>query len=220
MKKIVIALLIIVTLLGSAILALGYHGQRIFPEGSSLLPTPESVVSNAKLLSGTPYDPLMGMHGNLGAAVGFIVCSDVPNIAYGLAGFSLQSMLERDFKLHPAAYNTTNGNKPGNPYFHRRARNLYAYFEANGRALPPETNPKVADLVFYRHNPNSYVSHIALVTAVSSAGYRVMESAPETIFAQEVDGSSPIKRGWLLAGFGRMYQDHSLNADRFNGLRN
>lgn len=184
--------------------ALGYHGLRSFGSQLTQLPDPNAVVKHARSLTGTPYDPFMGEHGNIGAKVGFIVCSDVPNLAYGLAGYSLQAMLEQDFKIHPTAYNSADGNVPGNPYFHRRARNLHAYFQANGRALPPESAPKVGDLVFYRQNPNSFVSHVTLVTAVQGKNYWVMESAPDTILAQEVRGDSPIERGRLLVGFGRM----------------
>ena len=106
---------------------------------------------------------------------------------------------------HPDAYDSGNGNKPGNPYFHRRARNLYAYFAANNRLLSPTGIPVVGDLAFYRRRPNAYISHVALVTETGSNGYRVMESAPRIVLAQEVAGESPIKRGWLLVGFGRLY---------------
>lgn len=207
MKRIAIATLMTCLILLGGVFAVGYHGVRSFGSQFNQLPDPKELVRNALSLSGTPYDPLMGMYGNAGAAAGFIVCSDVPNLAYGLSGYSLQAMLEADFKVHPAAYNTANGNKPGNPYFHRRARNLYAYFQANGRVLPPNSLPGVGDLVFYRHVPASYVSHVALVTAVEGNTYRVMESAPKTFFAQEVSATSPMSRGWLLVGFGRMYHD-------------
>jgi uncharacterized protein YijF (DUF1287 family) len=196
--------IVLVSVMAGAAL-LGYRGERSFTDASAALPDVGRVIAGARRLAGTPYDPFMGEHENIGAKAGFIVCSDVPNIAYGLAGFSLQKMLERDFSLHPQAYNSAYGNQPGNPYFHRRARNLYAYFQANGRLLPPGANPAAGDLVFYRGSSDGYISHVSLVTAVDGAGYRVMESAPETVLAQEVPGASPIARGRLLAGFGRMY---------------
>lgn len=207
MKRVTIALLLVAVVFAVLIYAAGYHGARSFSSRVDALPEVESVVAHAHSLSGAPYDPLMGTHGNIGASAGFIVCSDVPNLAYGLAGYSLQSMLEGDFKTHPLAYDTANGNEPGNPYFHRRARNLYACFKANGRAVPPSATPKVGDLAFYHHDLTGGISHVALVTAVEGGTYRVMESAPETFFAQELPGTSIINRGWLLIGFGRMYQD-------------
>ncbi len=207
MKRIFIALLLIAVVLAIAIYTIGYHGERSFASRVDLLPEAGSVVTHARSLQGIPYDPLMGGLGNMGAKAGFIVCSDVPNLAYGLAGYSLQSMLENDFKIHPSAYQTANGNEPGNPYFHRRARNLHAYFKANGRALPPDAMPKVGDLAFYDHDKTGGISHVALVTAVEGGNYLVMESAPETFFAKELSGASVIHRGWRLIGFGRMYQD-------------
>lgn len=214
MKRIAKVLLIAGVLFLAAVYALGYHGARSFGSRLSSLPDPAEVVQLARSLSGTPYDPLMGTYGNIGAKAGFIVCSDVPNLAYGEAGYSLQAMLEADFKAHPNAYNTANGNEPGNPYFHRRARNLFAYFNANKRILPPDSKPHVGDLAFYHQNPGTYASHVALVTAVDGDSYRVMESAPETIVAQEVEGSSPRNRGWKLMGFGRMYPEQPLQTTR------
>jgi hypothetical protein len=206
-KKMILVLSLTMLALLAAAVFLGYHGQRSFTDGALTLPPVGSVVSNAHRLAGAPYDPLMGRHETIGDMMGFIVCSDVPNLAYGLSGYSLQAMLERDFKQHPTAYDTTNGNVPGNPYFHRRARNLYAFFRANGRLVPPEARPAPGDLVFYRGSAKRYVSHVTLVTAVEGASYRVMESTPETVFAQEVSGASPIERGLEVVGFGRMYQD-------------
>jgi hypothetical protein len=82
MKKIILfaGAVLLATLIG--LYAAGYHGQREFPvANSSTLPSSEQVVSNARRLGGTPYDPLMVRYGNIGAKAGFIVCSDVPNIA-------------------------------------------------------------------------------------------------------------------------------------------
>jgi uncharacterized protein YijF (DUF1287 family) len=200
-----LALLTLLLLALSAIIyVLGYHGQRDFRGGGNL-PSAQSVAEKARQLVGTPYDPFMGGYGNIGASAGFIVCSDVPNIAYGLAGVSLREMLEKDFAVHPRAYDSRDGNRPGNPFFHRRARNLYAYFKANGRLLSPSAIPTTGDLVFYRSRPGGSVSHVALVTEVGETGFRIVESAPKTVLAMEIDGESPMDRGWLPAGFGRMY---------------
>jgi len=205
MKKIVSVILAIILISLVTIYALGYRGQREFKGTDNTLPSIETVVANARSLSGTPYDPLMGMYGNIGAKAGFIVCSDIPNIAYGLSGFSLRKMIEEDYKRNPSNYNSASGNRPGNPYFHRRARNLYSYFKGNGLLLSPETLPHIGDLVFYRTRPEGYISHVALVTAVNDENYSVMESAPGIIFARERSSSSPVKRGYIIVGFGRVY---------------
>lgn len=204
MKKFLLITLISALAVIGLIYSLGYHGNRSFAGGGNLPPV-NNVIEKAKDLKGTPYDPLMGMYDNIGASAGFIVCSDIPNIAYGLAGYSWQQVLKKDFSEHPDAYNTADNNNPRNPYFHRRARNLHAYFNANNRLMPSSYKPVEGDLIFYRKTPNGYVAHVALVTAVSETGYKLMESAPKTIIAQEVDHVSPINRGWIFAGFGSVY---------------
>lgn len=183
---------------------LGYYGERSFSGGQEL-PEVSQTIESARKLIGTPYDPFMGQHNNLGAKLGFIVCSDVPNIAYGIAGYSLQGALKRDFERNPSAYNSSDGNNPINPYFHRRARNLYVYFKSTGNLKGKTYVPNVGDLVFYRKNLNGYIAHVALVAETSDGGYTLVESAPKTLVAQEVDSESPINRGWILAGFGVMY---------------
>ncbi len=184
----------------------GYHGPRNFSAENGALPDSKQVAENARRLVGTPYDPLMGRYGNIGAKFGFIVCSDVPNIAYGLSGFSLKRMLEEDYRKTPSAYGeSSSGNKPGNPFFHRRARNLYAYFKNNNRLFSSTSGPSVGDLAFYKLKSHEYVAHVALVTEVSAANYMLVESTPDTLFAREVPGPSIIKRGEILVGLGRMY---------------
>lgn len=188
----------------AAIYLFSYQGPRSFSTAGRL-PNPQTVVHHARSLKGVPYDMLQGKFSNVGARLGMIVCSDVPNIAYGLAGYSLQTMLEHDIQIHPAAYDKEDGNAISSQFFHRRARNLYAFFKANNRLYPPDAPPKIGDLAFYRSTPTGYISHVTLVTQTTGNGYSVMESAPETVFARELSGAAPIKRGLLLAGFGRMY---------------
>jgi hypothetical protein len=204
LKKILITGVITFVLTAIYIYAIGYHGPRDFTSVSRTLPSPEEVVAHARELAGTPYDQLMGKWWNIGARTGFIVCSDVPNIAYGLSGFSLRRMLERDYAKNPSAYGTAPGDKPGDPFFHRRARNLYACLKGNGRLIPPGGTPNVGDLVFYTSTSHSYVSHVTLVTAVGEHGYSIIESAPWSVFAQETSGSAPIERALVLVGFGRI----------------
>jgi len=147
----------------------------------------------------------MGKYNNLGAKFGFIVCSDIPNLAYGLTGYSLRNALASDFKRNPSAYNSANGNTPSNPYFHRRARNLYAYFSSIARLEPIDYRPSMGDLAFYRNTKNGWVNHVALVSSTNQKGYSIIESAPKTVLTQEVDAESPIGRGWILSGFGSLY---------------
>lgn len=204
MKHPLLTFVLFLTITSISIYLLGYRGERHFDTGDTL-PSPERLVASAKKLRGTPYDPLMGMYSNVGAKLGFIVCSDVPNIAYGLAGFSWKKALSRDFLRTPSAYQSSNGNNPGNPYFHRRARNLYAWFRSQGKLMPNSYKPSIGDLVFYRKQEKGYISHVALVMKVDSDGYTLMESAPKTLIAQEVSGDSPIERGWILSGYGKVY---------------
>jgi len=210
LKRIAIISSVVLVTIGIAIYSFGYFGKRDFTSLPDELPQIEDVVKNARLLKYVPYDPLMGKQGNIGSKLGFIVCSDVPNIAYGLSGYSLKSMLDKDFRNNSSVYNTTKGNVTDNPFFHRRARNLYEYFKHNGSLFPASETPVPGDLAFYHWTPTGYISHVALVTEVKGNNYMVMESAPETLWAKELSGASVIKRGWILAGFGRMYK-HSPN---------
>lgn len=205
MKKfitITIALLFILPLTWAAV---SYKGPKRFYSQNTTLPQALLVIENAKSLIGTLYDPLMGQYDNIGGKLGFIVCSDVPNIAYGLSGYSLENQLRTDFKLHRSFYNTGNVNTPGNSYFHRRARNLFAYFEANKRLYNPLSKPKVGDLAFYKKSSSQIISHVALVSEVEGSTYKIIESAPKTLVTTENESRSPISRGWILMGFGRIY---------------
>jgi uncharacterized protein YijF (DUF1287 family) len=211
----IIALVLAPLLLAASIFIYlaGYHEPRDFSDAKTDLPRSEVVVANARSLAGTPYDPFMGKYGDIGAKAGFIVCSDVPNIAYGLSGFSIKRMLEDDCRKNPSAYaNNAEGNKPGGVYFHRRARNLYAYFKNSDRLFSSVSAPRVGDMAFYKRKSNGYVSHVALVTEVNEGSYTVMESAPETLIAQEKSGASLQERGYILLGFGRMYLEDVMLA--------
>ena len=197
------ALLLMICIALILIYRLGYHGPRTFVT-TRLQADVQDVVANARSLKAAPYDPWMGGHDNIGAKFGFIVCSDVVNIAYGLSGFSWQQALQSDFLKHASFYNSRDGNNPSNPYFHRRARNLFAYFKANHRLESLDYVPVPGDLVFYRKLPRGAIAHVTLVTEAYANQYRVMESAPRTLFAQEVADQSPLQRGWIFAGFGRV----------------
>lgn len=204
MKKLIGIILIAVVFSLASTYLLTYKGERRFSELNDL-PDVELVIESSRSLNLVPYDPLMGMYENIGGRLGFIVCSDVPNIAYGMAGYSLETLLRESYKKNQKFYDSSNGNNPSNPFFHRRARNLYSYFKSIQSLMPTSYQPKPGDLVFYRKTANGYIAHVALVTEADENGYKLMESAPKTILAQEVDNLSPIKRGWILAGFGKMY---------------
>ena len=203
-KKLLFNSVLLLLLLGMVAVGLGYHGTRNF-DSADVLPHAKMVISKARALKGTPYDPLMGGLNDIGARLGFIVCTDIIDISFGLSGYSWKQILRKDFEQHTDAYDSRDGNNPNSHYFHRRARNLYAYFKANDKLAPSEYVPSPGDLVFYRKSNMGMVGHVALVTDVMGTGYRIMESAPRTIFAQEVNQQSPLDRGWILAGFGRMY---------------
>ncbi|WP_444931310.1 DUF1287 domain-containing protein [Microbulbifer sp. SSSA002] len=204
MKRLIGSFLFIVVVAALSLYWMTYKGERNFKEHGGL-PDVNQVVRNARSLSYTPYDPLMGMYNNIGGKLGFIVCSDVPNIAYGMAGYSFEVVMRESFSKNAAFYDSRNGNNPANPFFHRRARNLYSYFQSIQSLKPASYKPRLGDLVFYRKSENGYIAHVALVTEVDGNGYKIMESAPKTVLAQEVDMTSPINRGWILAGFGKMY---------------
>jgi uncharacterized protein YijF (DUF1287 family) len=146
---------------------------------------------------------LQGRYRNIGGCLGFIVCSDVPVIAYGNAGYSIRLALQDDFRLHPEHYDTRDRNTPANPYFHRRARNLYSYCRGNGRLLSRTAAPRVGDVAFYKMRDQSFVSHVAVVSRVDPDGtVFVVEAAP--LITREVPAESLEKRGWMPQGYGRI----------------
>lgn len=141
----------------------------------------EDIIANARMLEGTFYEYLKGKYDNLGYKLGFIVCYDVPRIAYGRAGISLDNLINGDYKINYAKYNPENGvNLPNTQYFFRRTRNLYTYCENNGKLIENCQSPKPCDLIFY----GKY--HIAMVTTVNDDGtYNEIETAPWTMFVIE-----------------------------------
>lgn len=201
---------VVAVLAGLILLALGYrrvsyHPGTLPPLKPSADVKPEDVVAAARELEGTFYDPLAGRCGNLGGRLGFIVCTDVPVLAYRKAGFSIQDLLAADFKVHPSAYSTEGGNTPSNPYFHRRARNLFAYCQANSCLYPMTSRPQIADVVFYKKPKDRTVTHIALISRVKEGdGYWLIEATLGTLVAQEWSHSDIESRGWIPQGFGRL----------------
>ncbi|MCO7125383.1 DUF1287 domain-containing protein [Sporolactobacillus shoreicorticis] len=141
----------------------------------------QDIVSGAKRLAGVLYDPLKGGHGNIGGKMGFIVCIDVPRIAYADAGISLDQLLKNDYAQHPNHYQTQNGtNTPATPYFYRRVRNVYDYAKANGMLVRRASKPKIGDIVFYSRY------HATLVVGTHKDGtYDEVSASPEKIYTRE-----------------------------------
>jgi uncharacterized protein YijF (DUF1287 family) len=181
-----------------------YHGYK---KDSETMAEKEinisKVIGEARNLKGILYDPLQGQLGNIGGKLGFIVCIDVPLIAYQNAGYSIKKVMEADFLKHPEHYNTKNGNTPENFYFSRRARNLYAYCKGNNKLIQLHKNPQAGDVVFYRRKNDLSVSHIALISIVkSNNSYWMIEAYP--VLTAEISNSKVEKRGWIPVAFGRI----------------
>ncbi|RLQ97425.1 DUF1287 domain-containing protein [Falsibacillus albus] len=141
----------------------------------------KEISANGVKLAGTLYDPLKGSINNTGGKMGFIVCIDVPRIAYGQAGISLADMLESDYEEHPEHYETAGGsNTPDTPYFFRRVRNVYDFAKGNGMLVQKAEEPKIGDIVFYGRY------HSTLVVGVHDDGtYDEVEAHPKLVFVQE-----------------------------------
>lgn len=139
------------------------------------------IVDNARGMTGVFYDYLKGGMNNLGGRLGFLVCYDIPRIAYADAGISLERLIRDDYPRHTSFYTDENGvNRPDTPFFFRRTRNLYSYCQANGKLLRNCTSPRPGDVVFYGR------FHIALVVEVHGDGtYHEVETAPWTICSVE-----------------------------------
>ncbi|HEX7064178.1 MAG TPA: DUF1287 domain-containing protein, partial [Bacillales bacterium] len=135
----------------------------------------------AESLVGTLYDPLKGAFNNIGGRMGFIVCIDVPRIAYADAGLYFQQLLTEDYRENPDHYNTENGiNTPATNYFFRRVRNVYDFAKGNGLLIEKAAQPKVGDIVFYSQ------FHATLVVGVYPDGtYDEVEADPDLIFVKE-----------------------------------
>jgi uncharacterized protein YijF (DUF1287 family) len=199
-------------LLGFAVLvvALAAVGQRHVYRGPTAEPSSWNprvdrarIVAEGRKLVGLWYDPVQGAFGNVGGKISLIVCMDVPVIAYRNAGTSIRRLLEADYAAHPEHYGPHDG-RPGDPFFERRARNLYSYCEHNG-CLDQAGPPEPGDVVFLSRGKSAPITHIALVAAVEPDGrYRVVEASRDDWYAtREEDGGRIFARGWTFRGFGR-----------------
>jgi|CXWL01.1.fsa_nt_gi uncharacterized protein YijF (DUF1287 family) len=180
-----------------------YRGPTIEPNVWNPATDRSRVVSEARKLIGLWYDPAQGYLNDIGGKMGLIVCMDVPRLAYRNSGTSIRKLLEDDYKAHPDHYGKRDG-RPGDPYFDRRARNLYSYCKHNG-CLDMAGPPEPGDVVFMSHSQTGWITHIALVSSVSSDGrYSVVEaSRDEWYITREEDSAKMLGRGWIFRGFGR-----------------
>lgn len=180
-----------------------YRGPTAEPPAWNPQADRAQIVTEARKLIGLWYDPAQGYLDNIGGKLGFIVCMDVPRLAYRNAGTSIGHLLDADYKAHPDHYGKHDG-RPGDPYFDRRARNLYTYCQYNG-CLDMTGPPEPGDVVFMSHGPTSWITHIDLVSSVAPDGrYTVVEaSRDEWYVTREEDGQIPFRRGWTFRGFGR-----------------
>lgn len=180
-----------------------YRGPAAEPAAWNPAADRGAIVAEARKLIGVWYDPAQGRFNDLGGKLGLIVCTDVPRLAYRNAGASLLRLLEADYAAHPRHYGPKDG-RPGDPYFDRRARNLYSYCKHNG-CLDLTGPPQPGDIVFMSRGPDGWISHIALVSEVAADGsWQVVEaSRDEWYLTRENSGEKMLGRGWAFRGFGR-----------------
>jgi hypothetical protein len=154
------------------------------------------IIANARSLKGVFYEYLQGKYDNIGRKIGFLVCFDIPKIAYEKAGIDFEILLREDYKRHKEYYNSEKGNNtPSTSFFYRRTRNLYSYCKANNKLILNCNSPRPCDLIFYGQ------VHIAIVTEVHNNGtYNEIENAPWTIFTVEHKNKkwTPIDVGRIL----------------------
>jgi len=206
-RSLAVDVLLVVATVGVAMAARGrfYRGSSLEPASWTPAVSRERIVAEARQLRGIWYDPLQGYFGNLGGRLGLIVCMDVPVIAYRNAGASLRRLLEADYRAHPRHYAPGDG-KPGDPYFHRRARNLYAYCKANG-CLSAGEPPAPGDVAFFSRSRDGVIAHIALVSETAPA-VRVVEASRDYGYVtREVPLDDVVRRGWFFRGYGSVLSD-------------
>lgn len=179
-----------------------YRGPRDEPAAWTARVERAKIVEEARGLRGILYDPLQGLFGDWGGRLGLIVCMDVPVIAYRNAGASLRRLLEEAHAAHPEYFDSRDG-RPGDPFFHRRARNLYAYCRGAGR-LRLAGSPKPGDVIFFSRGKNGWISHIALVSSVDHNGRcQVVEASRDYLYVtREVPLEDVMRRGWVNRGYG------------------
>lgn len=155
----------------------------------------EDIIGNAREMKGVMYEYLQGKHDNIGRKLGFLVCIDIPSIAYKKAGIDFEYLLKEDYKKNSNYYSYENGiNTPSTSFFFRRTRNLYSYCKANNKLILKCKKPKPGDLIFYGQ------VHISMVSQVNEDGtYNEIENAPWTVFTIEHKN-----KDWIPIDVGRI----------------
>ena len=109
----------------------------------------DDIIANARSLKGVFYEYLQGKYDNIGRDLGFLVCFDIPKIAYEKAGIDFETLLREDYKIHKDYYGFENGNNtPSTSFFFRRTRNLYSYCKANNKLILNCKTPKPCDILW------------------------------------------------------------------------
>lgn len=121
------------------------------------IPNSAEIVHSARAITGELSDPLMGKYGNLLGRIGMRVCTDVVLDAWLAAGIPLARILRDRAAEVPEAFAITPDNRPEDPYFPRRVRNLRALF-SHADGLVFDRVPRAGDLAFFGD------THVAVVT--------------------------------------------------------
>ncbi len=160
-----------------------------FNSFSRLVQARQKAVDYARSMVGTPYDPLMGRHGDPFGRIGFVVCIDVPIRSYLNAGVSLPALLKQSAREHPELFKIGPNNSPSNRFFYRRVRNYFPLFQRHP-ALTVSDSPQVGDWAFYGR------THIALVVeAMGDSRFSVVEASPMKRRVSVSDGQY-MERTW------------------------
>jgi hypothetical protein len=177
-----------------------YHGNMNTDIDNKSNVTVESVIESAQGLNGILRDPFNGKYYNIGGRLGFIVCTDVPRLAYLNAGYSIDKEMAEDYKTHPEHYRK--GEIPG-PYFARRVRNIYDFLKAKNQVLSLDETPRPGDVVFYGGKARKPCHIAMIVRVIDKHKYYLIESIPQSRLSKELSNAEIEKRSVPIA-FGRI----------------
>lgn len=154
------------------------------------LPNAEDLAGAAREFTGILY----GGFRSVGARLGFLVCSDIPRLAYARAGIPLATLMADEFARSPASFDSEGGrNVPNTPWFFRRSRNIRAYFRSAGLLMEKCPRPAIGDIVFH----GDY--HCSLVVEVYPHGtVAEVETSGDRIWCRES------RRPWVAQEVGRL----------------
>lgn len=173
--------------------ALGYHDREPGPARERSGLDRVAVAANARRLNGTLYDPFKGGCSDIGSVMGWIVCADVPRLAYAKAGYDLDVAVKKS---------TPTGNVERSA---RRTRDVHAFLSENGWMVLEGAPLLPGDIAFFAKESGGTPMHCALVTeAGQAADARFAESTGRTVFSGEVRLAEILERGWKSVGVGRI----------------